>query len=144
MMKYFQAAFHHLGQNWTYVTYDEAIYSKAQQIKWRNQREFEDDYFELGGFHRASEEITSFLLNLQACGETALTSFINERLNGQKEFMDPISKPKFNSFSALNKKVKPKQQQSLKFVNIDREIFSRLVVTCSSSIVPPRWSNEKE
>ena len=34
MMKYFQRLFSALSQQWTYVTYDEAIYCKAQMIKW--------------------------------------------------------------------------------------------------------------
>ena len=33
IMKYFQRLFSALGQQWTYVTYDEAIYCKAQMIK---------------------------------------------------------------------------------------------------------------
>ena len=36
MMKYFQRLFSALGQQWTYMTYDEAIYCKAQMIKLRN------------------------------------------------------------------------------------------------------------
>ena len=40
IMKYFQRLFSALGLQWTYVTYDEAIYYKAQMIKWRNQSEF--------------------------------------------------------------------------------------------------------
>ena len=34
------------------MTYDEAIYCKAQMIKWRNQSEFENDEIEMGGLHR--------------------------------------------------------------------------------------------
>ena len=52
MMKYFRRLFSALGQQWTYVTYDEAIYCKAQMIKWRNQSEFENDEIEMGGLHR--------------------------------------------------------------------------------------------
>ena len=52
MMKYFQRLFFALGQQWTYVTCDEAIYCKAQIIKWRNQREFENAEIEMGGLHR--------------------------------------------------------------------------------------------
>ena len=53
MMKVFQRLFRALGQEWTYVTYDEAIYSKAQMIKWRNMDEFKDDEMDMGGMHRA-------------------------------------------------------------------------------------------
>ena len=53
MMKIFQRMFRTLGQDWTYVTYDEAIYSKAQLIKWRNMDEFQNDELEMGGMHRA-------------------------------------------------------------------------------------------
>lgn len=53
MMKVFQKLFRALGQEWTYVTYDEAIYSKAQLIKCRNMDEFRDDELEMGGMHRA-------------------------------------------------------------------------------------------
>ncbi|CAM2107764.1 unnamed protein product [Caretta caretta] len=41
--------FHSLGQDWTYVMYDEAIYCKAQL---RNQTDFDNDRFEMGGVHR--------------------------------------------------------------------------------------------
>ena len=50
-MKYFQRLFSALGQQWKYVTYDEAIYCKAEMIKWRNQREFKNDEIEMGGLH---------------------------------------------------------------------------------------------
>ncbi|CAM2107683.1 unnamed protein product [Caretta caretta] len=50
--KYFQDMFHSLGQDWTYVIYDEAMYCKAQLIKWRNRTEFDNDPFEMGGVHR--------------------------------------------------------------------------------------------
>ena len=53
MMKTFQQACAALDQEWTYITYDEAIYSKAQMIKWRNMAEFENDHLEMGGMHRA-------------------------------------------------------------------------------------------
>ena len=53
MMKVFKQLFRALGQEWTYITYDEAIYSKAQMIKWRNMDEFKDDEMEMGGMHRA-------------------------------------------------------------------------------------------
>ena len=53
MMRYFQDAFSALGQDWTFVVYDEAIYCKAQMIKWRNPDEFARDYFQMGGMHRA-------------------------------------------------------------------------------------------
>ena len=51
MMKSFQRMFSSLGQKWTLVTYDEAIYCKAQIIEWRNHQEFENDHFEMGGMH---------------------------------------------------------------------------------------------
>ena len=51
IIKYFQRLFSALGQQWTFVTYDEAIYCKAQIIKWRNQREFENDDIEMGSLH---------------------------------------------------------------------------------------------
>ncbi len=53
MMKLFQGMFQSLGQNWTWATYDEAIYSKAQMIKWRNPDEFANDELEMGGMHKA-------------------------------------------------------------------------------------------
>ena len=44
--------FHSLGQEWAYVAYDEAIYSKVEMIKWRNPAEFCNDELEMGGMHR--------------------------------------------------------------------------------------------
>ncbi|MES9881199.1 MAG: hypothetical protein ABW185_10000 [Sedimenticola sp.] len=53
MMKTFQCLFRSLGQDWTYVTYDEAIYSKAQMIKWKHFDQFQTDELDMGGMHRA-------------------------------------------------------------------------------------------
>ena len=36
------------------LTWDEALYSKAQIIKWRNADEFENLFNRMGGFHRAT------------------------------------------------------------------------------------------
>ena len=47
MMRVFQRLFSALGQEWTYITYDEAIYSKAQMIKWRNIDIFKDDEMDM-------------------------------------------------------------------------------------------------
>ena len=61
MVKYFQNLFASLGQKWIYVAYDKAIYSKAQQIKWRNAQELENGYVEVSVFHRAMNYMGSFL-----------------------------------------------------------------------------------
>ena len=53
MMKKFQAMFHSLGQQWTMVTYDEAICSKAQIIKWRTPEEFAHNNLEMGSMPHA-------------------------------------------------------------------------------------------
>ena len=53
MMKVFQRMFQSLGLNWTWATYDEAIYAKAQMIKWQNPDKFANDKLEMGGMHRA-------------------------------------------------------------------------------------------
>ena len=39
------------------LTRDEALYSKAQIIKWRNADEFENLFNRMGGFHRATNYI---------------------------------------------------------------------------------------
>ncbi|CAM2100889.1 unnamed protein product [Caretta caretta] len=53
-VKYFQDMFHFLGQDWSDVVYDEAIYCKAQLMKWRNQNEFNNDHLEMGGMYCAA------------------------------------------------------------------------------------------
>ena len=52
-MIYLQSMFRSLNQDWIYVVYDEAMYCKAQTIKWKNPDEFLSDKIEMGGMHRA-------------------------------------------------------------------------------------------
>ncbi len=42
-----------LNQKTSVITFDEAIYSIAKQIQWRNPDEFKDTVIRLGGFHMA-------------------------------------------------------------------------------------------
>ena len=44
--------FQRSGQSEVILTWDEALYSKAQIIKWRNPDEFKNVFNRLGGFHR--------------------------------------------------------------------------------------------
>ena len=53
VMIYLQSMFRSLNQDWTYVVYDEAMYCKAQTIKWKNLDEFPSDYIEMGDMHCA-------------------------------------------------------------------------------------------
>ena len=52
LLKVFQRMFNSLTQNWTYETYNEAIYNKAQMIKWINMEEFRNGEMVMGGIHR--------------------------------------------------------------------------------------------
>lgn len=42
-----------LGQQYSVITFDLAIYMKAKEIQWRNPREFADVVIRMGGFHIA-------------------------------------------------------------------------------------------
>ena len=53
VMSYLQSMFRSLNQDWIYVVYNEAMCCKAQTIKWKNTDEFQSDYIEMGGMHRA-------------------------------------------------------------------------------------------
>ena len=46
--------FRRLRQTVAILTWDEALYSKAQTVKWRNPGEFADLFNRLGGYHRAT------------------------------------------------------------------------------------------
>ena len=49
-----EALFRRIGQEMIILIWDEALYSKAQVIKWRNANEFENLFNRMGGFHRAT------------------------------------------------------------------------------------------
>ena len=54
VLKRAQSMFRRLGQTVVILTWDEALYSKAQIVKWRNPDEFADLFNRLGGFHRTT------------------------------------------------------------------------------------------
>ena len=51
IMKAIQAITHHLGQENTIITFDQAIYKLAKEIQWKNPVEFSDTVIRMGGFH---------------------------------------------------------------------------------------------
>ena len=53
VLKRAEALFRRIGQQAVILTWDEALYSKAQIVKWRNATEFENLFNRMGGFHRA-------------------------------------------------------------------------------------------
>ena len=42
-----------LGQEYSFVTFDWAIYMKAKEIQWRHPEKFDDTVIRMGGFHIA-------------------------------------------------------------------------------------------
>ena len=54
VLKRAYSMFQRLGQSEVILTWDEALYSKAQIIKWRNPIEFKNVFNRLGGFHCAT------------------------------------------------------------------------------------------
>ena len=54
VLKRSEALFRRIGQEMIILTWDEALYSKALIIKWRNADEFENLFNRMGGFHRAT------------------------------------------------------------------------------------------
>ena len=54
VLKRAEALFRRIGQEMIILTWDEALYPKAQIIKWRNADEFENLFNRMGGFHRAT------------------------------------------------------------------------------------------
>ena len=53
VLKRAEALFRRIGQQAVILTWDEALYSKAQIVKWRNAAEFENLFNRMGGFHQA-------------------------------------------------------------------------------------------
>lgn len=53
VMKTVQNMMKVLHQQYTVITFDEAIYCKAKEIQWRSPQEFKDTVLRLGGFHTA-------------------------------------------------------------------------------------------
>ena len=49
-----EALFRTIGQEMIILTWDEALYSKTQIIKWRNANEFDNLFNRKGGFHRTT------------------------------------------------------------------------------------------
>ena len=54
VLKRAEALFRRIGQEMIILTWDEALYSKAQIIKWRNADEFENLFNRMDGFHQAT------------------------------------------------------------------------------------------
>ena len=75
------------------------------------------------------DEIRYHLLNIKENGQRELNNCAQDRLvTGNVDFFEPLTKPKLKNFASLNKKVAPKQTQVTKTINIDCQIFSKLVV----------------
>ena len=54
VLKRAEALFRRIGQQLFIITWGEALYSKAQIIKWRNADEFENLFNRMGEFHRTT------------------------------------------------------------------------------------------
>ena len=54
VLKRAEELFRRIGKEMIILTWDEALYSKAQIIKWRNANESENLLNRMGGFHRAT------------------------------------------------------------------------------------------
>ena len=52
-MKQAQQIMSSLGQEYSVVTFDLAIYMKAKEIQWRHPEKFDDIVVRMGGFHIA-------------------------------------------------------------------------------------------
>ena len=75
------------------LTWDEALYSKAQIIKWRNANEFENPFNRMGGFHRATNYMGDIgtimegswfedcLVELGICSSAVIS-----KINGEKNY----------------------------------------------------------
>ena len=78
----------------------------------------------------APSDVASSLLGAYDLGTKVRDKFIDDRLvKGTKIFWDPMKKSNVKTFASLRKPLKfKKEKQMATAVNIDREIFSRLVV----------------
>ena len=82
----------------------------------------------------ASEEIQNDLCKAREMGQKRLQEFVEERLqNNRTDFMAPIPKQTIKTFSTLNKPKKIKTHGKVESVNIDRQIFSKLLTIIAQS-----------
>ena len=77
-----------------------------------------------------SSEVLEFLLSAKEQGEKAMGEFVQAGLISDKEnFWDPLKKINIETFQSLNEPVEPsKGKQALKTINLDRQVYSRLLV----------------
>ena len=75
-------------------------------------------------------EVSESLLSAKEQGEKAMGEFVQARLiSDKKNFWDPLKKINIKTFQSLNKPIKSsKGKQALKTINLDRQVYSRLLV----------------
>ncbi len=87
----------------------------------------------------APPDVRNSVCNVREAGTTQLLEFVETRLKTDEvEFFSPIRKPLFKTFATLNKPVRVKQNQKVKSINIDRQIFSKLTIMAQNREVDVR------
>ena len=84
-----------------------------------------------------SSEVSESLLSAKEQGEKAMGKFVQARLISDKEnFWDPLKKINIKTFQSLNKPIKSsKGKQALKTINLDRQVYSRLLVVPTVTLI---------
>jgi len=78
----------------------------------------------------APTDVCESLLSAKEQGKNAMDEFVQERLVlGETNFWEPIKKTNIKTFQSLTKPIKvTKDKQNLKIINIDRQVYGRLLV----------------
>ena len=77
----------------------------------------------------ATDEISSWRKQICADETKQLTEFVEQRIQLQnKDFFEPITLNKVAKFSLLRNKIKMKKDEKVTTLDIDRKIFSKLIV----------------
>ena len=77
----------------------------------------------------ATDEISKWVKGIEDQGEKQLREFVKKRIQLQEvDIFDPITKNKVSNFSLLRNKAKVKKDGNVTTLDIDRKIFSKLIV----------------
>ena len=115
VLKRAEELFRRIGQEMIILTWDEALYSKAQIIKWRNANESENLFNRMGRFHRATNYMGDIGTIMEGSGfedclvesgiyRNAVISKIsrgkayNRGMRAQKLLFEPLSRLRWKAF----------------------------------------------
>ncbi|XP_066920335.1 uncharacterized protein [Clytia hemisphaerica] len=120
-------------------TFNNCTVEKAYEVLncWGSPFQKRDALINVSSGHKASPLVENDLIKAVGKGETAMKSFIRDRIEtSQKLFYDPITKLKLKTFSYMTTKTTMKINDKLVTLAAERSMFGRLLVIakCESGI----------